>query len=112
MVVGNKGDFKIINLCEDKIIEGDNLKGNLFDIGSKDGTAVVLSEDGLIYLFEENFDIWDLNKDVIIENMFFIGVFKLTSSNYLLMDIAGKLNILDVDRIRTPEDLWNMPLYK
>ncbi len=112
MVAGNKGNFKIITLLEDKIIEGDNLKGNLFDIESKDGTAVVLSEDGLIYLFEENFNIWDLNEDVTIENMFFTTVFKITSSNYLLMDIGGKLNILDIDRIRTPEDLWNMPLYQ
>lgn len=112
MVVGNKGQFKIITLGEDKRIEGDNLKGNLFDIGSKDGTAVVLSEDGFIYLFEENFDIWYLNKDVTIENMFFTTVFKLTSSKYLLMDIGGKLNLLDIDRLRTTEDLWNMPFYQ
>lgn len=112
MVVGNKGQFKIIALGEDKIIEEDNLKGNLFDIESKDGTAVVLSEDGVIYLFEENFDRWYLNEDATIENMFFTTVFKLTAANYLLMDMGGKLNILDIDRLHTPEDLWNMPLYR
>lgn len=111
MVVGNKGRCKIITLFEDEKIQEDNLKGNLFDIESKDGTAVVLSEDGVIYLFEENFDIWYLNRDATIENVFFTTVFKITSSNYLLMDIGGKLNILDIDRLRTPEDLWNMPLY-
>lgn len=112
MVVENKGKFKIITLGEDKIIEGDNLKGNLFDLASADGTAVVLSEDGLIYLFEENFDTWYLNSDVTIENMFFTTVFKLNSSNYLLMDIRGKLHLLNIDRLRTPESLWNMTLYQ
>ena len=36
-------------------MELNDLKGNLFEVQSKSGTAVVLSEDGLIYLLEENF---------------------------------------------------------
>lgn len=115
IVVGNKGQLKIFSLYEDeKIIkmEIDDLKGNLFDVQSKKGTAVVLSEDGMIYLFEENFGNWDLNEESTIKDVFFTNVLKLDISKYLLMDIAGKLNLLDINRINTPKDLWNLPLYQ
>ncbi|SHH34358.1 hypothetical protein [Sporanaerobacter acetigenes] len=115
IVVGNKGQLKIFSLYEDeKIIkmEIDDLKGNLFDVQSKKGTAVVLSEDGMIYLFEENFGNWDLNEESTIKDIFFTNVLKLDISKYLLMDIAGKLKLLDINRINTPKDLWNLPLYQ
>lgn len=115
IVVGNKGQLKIFSLYEDeKIIkmEIDDLKGNLFDVQSKKGTAVVLSEDGMIYLFEENFGNWDLNEESTIKDVFFTNVLKLDISKYLLMDIAGKLKLLDINRINTPKDLWNLPLYQ
>ncbi|MPM29966.1 hypothetical protein SDC9_76508 [bioreactor metagenome] len=88
-----------------------NLKGNLFDVQSKKGTAVVLSEDGIIYLLEENFGNWYLNYEAAIKDVFFTNVLKLEISKYLLMDVEGKLNLLDIDRIDTPKDLWAMPLY-
>ncbi|WP_434304891.1 hypothetical protein [Clostridium botulinum] len=114
IVTGNKGHLKIFSLYEDSKnikIELNDLKGNLFDIGSKKGTAVVLSEDGIIYLLEENFGNWYLNEDATIKDIFFTNVFKLDVSKYLLMDIEGKLNLLYIDRIDTPKDLWNLPLY-
>ncbi|WP_434303382.1 hypothetical protein [Clostridium botulinum] len=114
IVAGNKGQLKIFSLYEDSKnikIELNDLKGNLFDIRSKKGTAVVLSEDGIIYLLEENFGNWYLNEDATIKDIFFTNVFKLDVSKYLLMDIEGKLNLLYIDRIDTPKDLWNLPLY-
>ena len=92
-------------------MELNDLKGNLFEVQSKSGTAVVLSEDGLIYLLEENFENWYLNEDTVIKDVFFTNVLKLDVSKYLLMDIDGKLNLLYIERIDTPKDLWNLPLY-
>lgn len=114
IVVGNKGQLKIFSLYENSEtmkIELNDLKGNLFDIQSKKGTAIVLSEDGIIYLLEENFENWHLNEEATIKDIFFTNVFKLDISKYLLMDIEGKLNLLHIDRIDTPKDLWNLPLY-
>lgn len=56
IVTGNKGQLKIVSLYEDsKVIkmELNDLKGNLFDVQFKKDTAVVLSEDGIIYLLED-----------------------------------------------------------
>ncbi|ARC86175.1 hypothetical protein U732_3678 [Clostridium argentinense CDC 2741] len=114
IVVGNKGHLKIFPLYEDSKnikIELNDFKGNLFDAQSKSGTAIVLSEDGIIYLLEENFGNWYLNEDATIKDIFFTNVLKLDVSKYLLMDIEGKLNLLHIDRIDTPKDLWNLPLY-
>ena len=114
IVAGNKGQLKIFSLYEDSKtikIELNDLKGNLFDVQSKKGTAIVLSEDGIIYLLEENFENWYLNEEATIKDIFFTNVFKLNISKYLLMDIEGKLNLLHIDRIDTPKDLWNLPLY-
>jgi len=111
LVVGNKGQLKIFSLYED-VKNIDDLKGNLFDVESKKGTAVVLSEDGIVYLLEENFGKWYLNEESTIKDVFFTNVLKLDISKYLLMDIEGKLNLLDISRINTPKDLWNLPLYQ
>ncbi|KGO12368.1 hypothetical protein [Clostridium botulinum] len=114
IVIGNKGQIKIFSLYEDSKnvnIELNDLKGNLFDVQSKKGTAVVLSEDGIIYLLEENFGNWYLNEDATIKDIFFTNVLELDVSKYLLINIEGKLNLLSIDRIDTPKDLWNLPLY-
>ena len=88
------------------------MKGNLFDVQSIKGTAVIVSEDGILYLLEENFGGWKLNEEATMKDIFFTDVFKLGISKYLVMDIEGKLNMLYIDRINTPKDLWNMPLYR
>ncbi len=114
IVAGNNGHLKIFPLYEDsKVIniELNDFKGNLFHVQSKSGTAIVLSEDGIIYLLEENFGSWYLNEDTTIKDIFFTNVLKLDVSKYLLMDIEGKLNLLHINRIDTPKDLWNLPLY-
>ncbi|MBU5270484.1 hypothetical protein [Clostridium cochlearium] len=115
IVIGNKGQLRIFSLCKDTKtikIEINDLDGNLFDVQSKKGTAVVLSEDGVIYLFEENFGKWYLNEEATIKDVFFTNVVKLDISKYLIMDIEGKLNFLYIDRIDTPKDLWDLPLYR
>lgn len=87
------------------------MKGNLFEIDSIKGTAIVLSENGIIYLFEENFGNWNLNKEITLQNTFFIKLIRIDISKYLVIDLDGKLNFLEINRITTTEDLWNLKLY-
>ena len=82
----------MVSLYEDsKVIkvELNDLKGSLFDIKYKKDTAVVLSEDGIIYLLQENFENWYLNEEAMIKDIFFTDVFKVDISKCLLMDIDG-----------------------
>lgn len=113
MAIGNEGQYKIISLGGIKTVkaESDCLKGNLFDIQSQKGTALILSEDGIVYLFEENFGSWHLNEEAVVKDAFFTNVFKLNDSGYLLMDIEGNFNLSEIDRIYTPKDLWELPLH-
>jgi hypothetical protein len=113
--IGNNGKLYIISLDGTDINildEGDFLKGNLFDAESSKGTAVILSEDGIIYLLEENFGKWHINKESIMEGAFFTDVLKLYPSKYLLMGVEGELCTLNINRIDTPEALWDLPLYQ
>lgn len=113
--IGNNGKLHIISLdgMDINILdEGDFLKGNLFDAESSKGTAVILSEDGIIYLLEENFGKWHINKDSIMDGAFFTDVLKLYPSEYLLMGVEGELCTLNINRIDTPEALWDLPLYQ
>jgi len=113
--IGNHGKLHIISLdgADINILdEGDFLKGNLFDAESSKGTAVILSEDGIIYLLEENFGKWHINKDSMMEGAFFTNVLKLYPSKYLLMGVEGELCTLNINRIDTPEALWDLPLYQ
>ncbi|MFV0239172.1 MAG: hypothetical protein ACK5H4_03915 [Lacrimispora sphenoides] len=112
--IGNNGKLHIITLngAEINILdEGNFFKGNLFDAESSKGTAVILSEDGIIYLLEENFGKWHINKDSFMEGAFFTDVLKLYPSKYLLMGVEGELCTLNINRIDTPEALWDLPLY-
>ncbi len=113
--IGNNGKLYIISLDGTDINildEGDFLKGNLFDAESSKGTAVILSEDGIIYMLEENFGKWHINKESIMEGAFFTDVLKLYPSKYLLMGVEGELCTLNINRIDTPEALWDLPLYQ
>lgn len=115
IVTGNKGQIKILSLHEaSKAVKTgwNDLKGNLFEAQSEKGTAIVLSEDGALYLLEENFGVWYLDEGAMLKDIFFTDVIKLDDAKYLLMDIEGKLNLLYIDRINTPKDLWNLPLYR
>jgi len=112
--IGNNGKLHIISLdgADINILdEGNFLKGNLFDAESSKGTAVILSEDGILYLLEENFGKWHINKDSIMEGVFLTDVLKLYPSKYLLMGVEGGLCTLNINRIDTPQALWDLPLY-
>jgi len=47
-----------------------------------------------------------------MEGAFFTDVLKLYPSEYLLMGVEGELCTLNINRIDTPEALWDLPLYQ
>lgn len=112
MVIGNNGHLKVYSQNGNVILEQTGLSGHLFDLQSEGGRALVLSEDGVIYLFEENFGHWCLKKDTKIEGIFFNHVAKLDRLKYLLIDIKGEVSLLSINGIYTPQDLWSIPLYE
>lgn len=112
LVLGETGKLLVLNLDTfEKNLEINNLIGNLFTSSSNLGTAVVLSEDGIIYIIEENFANWELSKNCTIKNIFATDVISLKESKYILMNLEGKFDLLNVSRINNTEDLWNLPLY-
>lgn len=112
LVLGEDGKLLVLNLGTfEKNLEINNLSGNLFTSSSNLGTVVVLSEDGIIYIIEENFSNWELSKNCTIKNTFATDVISLKESKYLLMNLEGKFDLLNISRINNTEDLWNLPLY-
>lgn len=112
LVLGEDGKLLVLNLGTfEKNLEINNLSGNLFTSSSNLGTVVVLSEDGIIYIIEENFSNWELSKNCTIKNTFATDVISLKESKYILMNLEGKFDLLNVSRINNTEDLWNLPLY-
>jgi len=112
LIIGNNGNAKILSINDKDIkknIKG--LSGDLFDAESSKGTAIILSESGFLYLLEENFGIWQLSKDSIIDDYFFINIFKLDTLKYLALDLDGDVYSIYINRIITPDDLWSTALY-
>ncbi|WP_101696288.1 hypothetical protein [Clostridium minihomine] len=115
IAIGDQGGLAAVSFRQGKrVIEmhREDLKGNLFDIQSQQGTAILLSEDGILYLLEENFGNWALNEGATVNDRFFTNVLPFSKSNYLLMDLDGTFNFLHINRIDTPKDLWDLPLYQ
>lgn len=114
VALGNEGSFSLYNLKQRKTVnlENKDFKGNLFDIESKNGTCVVLSEDGYVYLLEENLGNWSLNKKVTLSEKFFVNLLATKHSNYLAVDLYGNFYVVDVDRLDSIEKLHNLNLYR
>ncbi|MBS5946194.1 MAG: hypothetical protein KIB06_05895, partial [Peptoniphilus harei] len=69
-------------------------------------------EDGILYLLEENFDKWKLNKKVTLSEKFFINIIPLDKKNFLTEDIYGNFYILNIDRLDSVEKLHSINLFK
>lgn len=111
IILGNNGKFKIISIKDKKIkLEENNLSGNLFDIYSQKGTAIILSENGNMYLIEENFEEWKLSKKEI-KDKFYINIFGLEDLNYIFIDLDANFNIASVQRITKPDELRKESIY-
>ena len=113
-MLGSKGNFAFYDLENKKIIKfkNDEFKGNLFNINSKRGIALIFSEDGILYLLEENFKEWKLNNNVTISQKFFINIISLDKENFLTEDIYGNFYILNIDRLDSVEKLHSINLFK
>ena len=111
-ILGDNGNFALYNFENKKVIEieKEKLKGNLFNIISKNGAALILTEDGIVYLLEENFDKWKLNKKVTLSEKFFINIIPLDKENFLTDDVYGNFEILKIDRLDSVVKLHNIDL--
>lgn len=108
-ILGNDGIFIILDKDTLKIISREKLDGNLFDISTNSGTAIILSEDGNLYVFEENFNKWNLK--ITLEDVFYTNIINFNEKNYLILNLDGKFERLNIDRVFSKYDLKNIALY-
>lgn len=111
-ILGNHGDFVLYDWADKEITRPEgNFQGQLFHLASQRGTAFILTEDGLVYLLEENLGHWEANEKVTLTGVFLVNLVVLDSSNYLALDLDGNFFILNVDRLDSIEKLHAMDLY-
>ena len=111
--LGNDGNFALFNFIKNKIIKlkSEEIAGKLFEIKSKNGTSIFLSEDGLEYVLEEKMGEWELNKDLTKPDLFIVNVIAKDSSSYLCLDIYGNFSNVKIDNLDSIEKLYNLELF-
>lgn len=111
--LGNDGSLSLFNFKKNTIkrLGIDKIKGNLFDIGSKRGASIILSEDGLLYTLEEKIGEWNLNEDLTKSDLFYAKIILLDSSSYLAIDIYGNFSKIQIDSLDSIEKLYNLKLF-
>jgi len=110
--LGDKKNFFLYDLDSEKILnlENQNFKGNIYNIESKKGSAIVLTDDFYLYLLEENMGKWTLNQEFSTSDRYYVNVIALSSSNYFTIDLNGDFQILKIDRLDSIEKLRNIDL--
>lgn len=112
-ILGESGKFALYDLEKKEVIklEKEKIKGNLFNISSKNGSDLILTEDGFAYLLEENMGEWKLNSKVFLSELFLINLIPIESSNFLSVDFNGNFSILNIDRLDSLDKLKSISLY-
>lgn len=113
-VVDAKGALYFFNINNKEIqrLGQTELEGRLFNLSSCQGTAMVLSEDGHAYLFEENLENWTLNTGVSLREKYFKNLWPLNPSAYLAVNIYGDLSLLKIDRLNSIRQLEALSIFK
>ena len=111
--LGNDGNFALFNFRKNKIIKlkSEKIAGKLFEIKSKNGTSIFLSEDGLVYVLEEKMGEWELNEDLTKSDLFIVNVIAKDSSSYLCLDIYGNFLNIKIDHLDSIKKLYNLELF-
>lgn len=113
IILGGSGNLALYDLEKKVVIslEKEKIKGNLFNISTENGTALILTEDGFVYLLEENMGEWKLNPKVFLSELFLINLMPIGSSKFLAVDFNGNFSILDIDRLDSLDKLHSINLY-
>lgn len=112
-ILGNQGKLILYDLESEEIKKSEKeLKGDLFNIKTNKGTTIILTADGFMYLFEENFGEWKVNSKISQDDIFLMNLIVLDPSNYLALDLDGNFYILEIDRLNSIEKLYDLDLYK
>lgn len=111
--LGNDGNFALFNFKKNKIIKlkSEKIAGKLFEIKSKNGTSIFLSEDGLVYVLEEKMGEWELNEDLTKPDLFIVNIIAKDSSSYLCLDIYGNFLNIKIDHMDSIKKLYNLELF-
>lgn len=111
--LGNDGNFALFNFKKNKIIKlkSEKIAGKLFEIKSKNGTSIFLSEDGLVYVLEEKMGEWELNEDLTKPDLFIVNIIAKDSSSYLCLDIYGNFLNIKIDHLDSIKKLYNLELF-
>lgn len=111
--LGSIGNLALFNFKKNKIkrIKDKEIRGNLFEIKSKCGTSIFLSEDGLMYVLEDKTGDWILNKDLTRHDLFIVNIIAKDSSSYLCIDIYGNFSRIQIDSLDSIEKLYNLKLF-
>lgn len=112
-ILGESGNFTLYDLEKKDVISlgKEKIKGNLFNISTKNGTALILTEDGFVYLLEENMGVWKLNPKVFLSELFLINLMPIGSSKFLAVDFNGNFSTLNIDRLDSLDKLHSINLY-
>ena len=111
--LGNDGNFALFNFKKNKIkkLNSEKIAGNLFEIKSKGGTSIFLSEDGLVYVLEEKMGEWELNEDLTKPDFFIVNIIAKDPSSYLCLDIYGNFSDIKLDHLDSIKKLYNLELF-
>lgn len=115
LVLGTGGEYAVAEVAGGKIISAERqtgLSGNLFAGATALGTGLILSDDGQVYLLEENLGNWSLNSGATQKEAFFTKAVPVERGKYLLTDLDGEVTLMKINRLDTPEALLKLPIYK
>lgn len=111
IATGTNGQVSILNLSDFSLDQVEALEGNIIETRSKEGSIVLLSDNGLLYGFEENFSIWNYGENLVEEEIYFTNISNFEKNIYLGLGLDGSLYRIDLIRINSPDDLRKISIY-
>lgn len=110
IALGEAGQCTIVDLKTFETQEIKGMEGHLYSVIVNNEEALVLSDEGQIYMLEKFFDIWSLNPWVRNASEIVLGT--SWQNNYIVQDIDGLWHSLSICKLRDYQSLYSIDLYK